>query len=142
MSKLIKFRSPLPNGMLVFEHGVELVMEKQHLHNAKMFIRRSNRRIYLERREDNSQESNTIRVIGKSQGWFFKVAKCIGYVPTDVADKLVAAGLDDRVSARLQMIIKNRTSIDIRFDLLGHKDDLGKFCMVTNKDRSLFQVRT
>ena len=91
--------------------------------------RRSKRRISLEREQDRNSDSHAIRVIGKSRGWYFEAARCIGYVPADIADKLVDAGLDDKVKARLQLIYtEGRKSMGIRFDLLGPKDAYEKFC--------------
>jgi hypothetical protein len=115
--------------MQIFEHGVEVAGVNNRLHDARKFVKRSRRRIYLERVPDNKHDSNSIRVIGKSKGWFFEKNKCIGYVPTDIAEKLVLAEMEDKVTARLQLVsIEDRNSIGIRFDILGPKDYYKKYC--------------
>lgn len=115
-------------GMMIFEHGIEVVVGRRQFHHAKKFIKRSKRRISLERDQAGNKDSHEIRVIGKSRGWYFEAARCIGYVPADVADKLFDAGLDDKVTARLQLIYtEGREFMSIRFDLLGPKDEYEKF---------------
>ena len=110
--------------MRVFEYGVEVAGIRNRYFHAKRFVRRSKRKIYLQPEPGNRQNSTAIRVIGKSRGWFFEVNNCIGYVPADIARKLVVTGIQDKVEARLQMIyLEDRDSSYIRFDILGSKDD-------------------
>jgi hypothetical protein len=127
-------------GMRVFEHGVEVAVNK-HLHSASHFVKRHKRRIYLDRITDRTDDRNVIRVIGKSNGWFHGISKCIGYVPTDIADKLVRANMEDKVKVRLQMIsIDGKQSINIRFDILGPKDDYVKYSsMRSNSPHNFLQ---
>jgi len=92
-------------------------------------MRRSKRRIYLQRESDNKRGSDSIRVMGKSKGWFFEVKKCLGYVPADIARKLVITGAEDRVKVRLQSIyIAGKDSSYIRFDLMGPMDVYKDYC--------------
>jgi hypothetical protein len=116
-------------GMQIYEHGVEVAIVNKRLHDAKKFAKGSKRRIYLERVPDNKHQSNAIRVIGKSKGWVFERIKCIGYVPADIAKKLVLNGLEDKVKTRIQLVsIDDKNSIGIRFDILGPKDVCEKYC--------------
>ena len=62
------------------------------------------RKIHLQALPGNKPDSNTMKVMGKSKGWFVVVEKCIGYVPADIAMKLVASGMENKVIARLQLI--------------------------------------
>jgi hypothetical protein len=120
MSKLTKFVSSIPTGMKIYAHGVDVVVPNQRQRIARKFARRRKRRIYLRREPGDRNGSNAIRVIGKSRGWFLNSKQCIGYVPEDIARKLVTTGIEDKVIARLQLIdIEDRNSINIRFDLLG-----------------------
>jgi hypothetical protein len=116
--------------MHVFEHGIEVAVNK-HFHAAKNFAKRHKRRIYLHRVTNHLHDPSVIRVIGKSKGWFFEKNQCIGYVPADIADKLVRTDTEDKVEVRLQMISINRKqSIAIRFDILGTKDDYKKYSSI------------
>jgi hypothetical protein len=114
--------------MQIYEHGVEVAEVNKRLHHAWKFAKRSKRRIFLERTSDHKFTPYAIRVIGKSKGWFFERRKCIGYVPADVAVKLIDTGIEDKVMAHLQLIsINNKHSVEIRFDILGPKNDYKKY---------------
>jgi hypothetical protein len=127
MPKLTKFNPSIPIGMRVFEHGIEVAVKKR-FHAARNFAKRHNRRIYLSRATVHADDPGAIRVIGKSKGWFFEKTGCIGYVPSDVADKLLRTNLEHKVKVRLQMIsIDDKHSIKIRFDILGPRDDFEKY---------------
>jgi hypothetical protein len=128
MSNLTIFKSPVPAGMRIFEHGVVVEGADKRFHNARSFVKRTKRRIYLQRVPDNKRKPDAIRVIGKSKGWFFEKNKCIGYVPADIARKLVLAKMENKVKARLQLVsIGQRKSIEIRFDIFGPADDFEKY---------------
>ena len=128
MTKLTIFKSPIPAGMEVFEYGVEVAGVSKRAHQALKFAKRNKRRIYLERVPDDRRAQNTIRVIGKSRGWFLERRKCIGYVPADIARRLVLNGMEDKVKTRLQLVsIDDKKSIEIRFDILGSKDNYDKY---------------
>lgn len=115
-------------GMKIYAHGVDVVVPEKRRRIARRFAKRRKRRIYLQRVSDSKNDSNAIRVIGKSKGWFFESEKCLGYVPEDIAKHLVYRGMEDNVKARLQLIaIEDRNSINIRFDLLGPWDDFEKY---------------
>ena len=128
MSKLTIFKSPVPVGMQVYEYGVEVAGVCRRFNAARKFVKRSKRRLYLECVADSGQESRAIRVIGRSRGWLFERNKCIGYVPGDIANKLMHSGMEDKVTTRLQFIsIDDKKSLEIRFDILGSKDDYRKY---------------
>ena len=127
MPEVTKFWSHIPIDMQVFEHGIEVAANK-HVHAARNFAKRHKRRIYLHCVTNHMQDSGAIRIIGKSKGWLLDKKQCIGYVPADIAEKLVRADLEDKVEVRLQRISFNRNrSIAIRFDILGLKDDYEKY---------------
>ena len=115
-------------GMQVYAHGVDVLIPRNYHRIAKKFVRRRKRRIYLQRESDNKDKSITINVIGKSRGWFFESRKCIGFVPEDVASKLVFNEME-KIKARLQLIaIEDSDYISIRIDILGPLDIYKKFC--------------
>ena len=123
------FKSTIPWDMPVFEHGVEVLVDK-HARAARSFANRHKRRLYLERITDHSDHQSAIRVIGKSKGWFFEKSKCIGYVQANIAEKLISATIEDKVKVRLHMISTDEMrSIEIRFDIFGSKNDYEKYCV-------------
>jgi hypothetical protein len=129
----MKFRSSIPGGMRVYEYGVEVAGVRNRYYAAKRFVRRSNRKLYLQREPGSRKNPAAIRVIGKSQGWLFEARRCIGYVPADIARKLVVTGIEGKVQARLQMIyIEDRNSSYIRFDILGPKDNYAHYASRKN----------
>jgi hypothetical protein len=128
MGQLTIFKSRTPTSMRIFEHGVEVAEVNKRYRNAKKFARRRRRRLYLERVRNLETDPKAIRVVGKSKGWFLEKRKCIGYVPGDIAQKLVFTATEGKVTARLQMIsIDDSHSIEIRFDILGPKEDYEKY---------------
>lgn len=129
MPILTIFKSSIPTGMRVFEYGIDVVEVNNRHRAARKFVRRSKRRVYLQRISDHKDDPRAIRVIGKSKGWFFHMSECIGYVPAEIASKLMDADMQDKVIARLQSIsIHDKRSIGIRLDILGTEDDYTKYC--------------
>ena len=130
MSRLTKFRYSIPQGMTVYEDDVEVVGVGNPCRHARKFLKRSKRRIYLQREPGNTHEADAIKVMGRSKGWFREVRKCIGYVPSDIARRLVASGVDSRVMAKLHLVsIRDRDSIQIRINLLGPLSDYEKYAV-------------
>ena len=114
--------------MRAFEQGVDVVEVNDRCHAVRQFAKRSKRRIYLERTSEYADDPRAIRVIGKSKGWLFEISKCIGFVPAEIAKKLMAAEMEDKVMARLQLIsIHDKHSIGIRFDILGAEGDFDRY---------------
>ena len=131
MQRLTIFNSRIPIGMRVFEHGVDVTKVNGRYHAARGFVKRHKRRIYLDRTTDNNDVPSAIRVIGKSKGWFFERSKCIGYLPADIADKLIRTNLEDKVKARIQTIlIDDKHTLNIRFDIFGPMDDYEKYSSI------------
>lgn len=129
MSIFIKFKSSIPLGMKIIEHGIEVSDVKHRYYTVKKFARRRKRRIYLERVLNNKEDLNAIRVIGKSKGWFFESNKCIGYVPTDIAKQLIATGLENKVKVQPQLIwVDDKHHLGVRFDIVGLENDYEKYC--------------
>jgi hypothetical protein len=130
MPMITKFRPRIPVGMRVFEDSVQVAVNNR-LKAARNFAKRHRRRIYLNRATDHADDPGAIRVIGKSKGWIFEKNECIGYVPTDIAYKLVHTDMEDKVKVRLYMIlIDGKDSIKIHFDIFGPKDDYGKYSSI------------
>ena len=124
MSKSKRFKPPIPKGMRIFEQGVSVAGVKHRFYDAKMFARRSNQSIYMERDPNNQHDPNAIKIMGKSKGWFFEVEKCIGYIPAGLAKLIVSKGMEERVQVRLREIfIGDREYVGISFDILGPKKD-------------------
>ena len=114
-------------GMRIFEHSVDVAVNNR-IRAARNFAKRRKRRIYLSRVTDYTADTRAIRIIGKSKGWFLDKSACIGYVPPDIAEKLLRTNMDDKVKVRLHMIsIDKRHSVTIRFDMFGPKDDFEKY---------------
>ena len=115
--------------MRIYEHGIDMLGVNHRSSYARYFVKRSMRKIHLQALPGNKRDSNTMKVMGKSKGWFFEVERCIGFVPADIARKLVVSGMENSVKVRLQMIcIEDNDSINIRFDILGPTDDFERYC--------------
>lgn len=114
--------------MCVLEKNVEVEGVEFHRYDAERFMLRSNRSIFLVREPDNRHDPNLIKVIGKSKNRFLKARKCIGYVPADISNRIVKAGVEKKVQAQLrEAVIGDRRHIRINFDLLGPKDVYDKY---------------
>ena len=130
MPKLTIFKPSIPMGMRVFEHAVDVAVNTR-VRAARNFAKRHKRRIYLSRVRGHPVDTHPIRVIGKSKGWFFEKHECIGYVPPDIAEKLLRTNMDDKVKLRLHMIsIDDEHSISVRFDIFGPKNDYEEYSSV------------
>lgn len=128
MQHLTKFRINIPDGMTVYEHGVEIADARWRQARAKRFVKRRKRHIYLQPETHGRHDSPAIRVMGRSRGLFFEHRRCLGYLPDTVARKLLTVGLEDQVSARLQLIIIEDTGpVHIRLDLLGPADQYDRY---------------
>lgn len=115
-------------GMQVIEHGIEVSGVNYRFNTVKKFAKRRKKRIYLKREPGNKNPPNKIKVIAKSKGWFFETKKCIGYVPTDIANQLIDTGLEERVKVRLRLIwIEDKNYMGVRFDLVGRNDAYEKY---------------
>jgi hypothetical protein len=129
MQKLTLFKTYIPSGMKVFEHGLEVVGVNSRQSYARRFLKRSMRQIYLQPVPGNGLDTDTLLVMSKSRGWFLQTKKCIGHVPADVAWKLIATGMENRVIIRLQLIhIEDKDSVHIRFNVLGPIADFERYC--------------
>lgn len=105
-----------------------MVVPGTYYRSAWKFVKSKGRRIYLKCEEDNRDGSAVIKVIARTQGWLFERQKCIGYIPDDVANKLVSSGTENKVKARLQLIdMENGEAIDIRINLLGPMNTYEQF---------------
>jgi hypothetical protein len=123
MQRLTKFKSSIPPDMRVFEHDIVAEVNERH-YAAIKFVNRHKRRIYLEGITDDKGKPKAIRLIGKSKGWFFERSKCIGYLPANIATKLIRANVQTKVIAQLQMIVVyDKHTLNIRFDILGPTDN-------------------
>lgn len=128
MQKLTQFKLYIPSGMKVFEHGLEVIGVNSRKSYARRFLKRSMRQIYLQPDSDNELDSDTLLVMSRSRGWFLQTKKCIGYVPADVARKLIVTGMENRVIIRLQLIyIEDKDLVHIRFNVLGPIVDFEKY---------------
>lgn len=83
----------------------------------------SNRKYqYLEfvREPKNKYDANAIKVIGCSKGLLFFKRRIIGYVPKEIAKKIVDLGIFSQVIPRLERIFVDlKGHIDIGFQVLG-----------------------
>lgn len=128
MQQLTKFRLTLPDGMTIYEHGVEIAGTVQRHARVRHFARRRRRFIYLQPETDAMDDYLAIRVMGRSRGFFFEKQRCLGYLPEPVARRLRRARLENRVSALLQLIIIEDTGpVHIRLVLLGPADQYDRY---------------
>ena len=130
MQKVTIFQPTVPVDIRVFEHSIDVAVNNR-VRAARNFAKQHKKRIFLSRVTDHTGDTRAIRIIGKSKGWFLEKSRCIGYVPSDIADKLLRAKMDDKVKIRLHMIsIDDKHSITVRFDLFGPKEDFEKYSSI------------
>jgi hypothetical protein len=117
-----RFLPEYPRGMQIFEDTLEVAGVQYRKTQALGFAKGKQQFLYLEREPDNKHDSNTIRVIGHSKRFFSTKQWFLGYVPAEVAKRVVTRGFWGKVAARLRLIeVSEEGYIGIQFDLLGPK---------------------
>lgn len=118
-----EFSSDIPKDHQIYERRLEVAGVQHRKSSAYKFAKGSCQEIYLEREYNNKYDSNAIKMMGVSKGWFFTSRNFIGYVPKEISQQIVGSDMWDSVKPRLcKIYISDKGFVDIKFQLLGYKN--------------------
>ena len=109
--------SRIPDGYQIYFERLPVSGINFRKSNTVSFIKSNSLQIELEREPSNNHDSNAIKVIGIVKRLFGQKRLHLGYVPKEVAQKLVSSGFDLLVLPRLHKTFlgsDNYTEIDIQ----------------------------
>ena len=117
--------------MKIYESNIEVAGIHHRLDHALSFACGRNHRLGLRREPGNKHDPNAIMVFGICEGflfWFITRRYHIGYVPRDIAAKIVRGELFNSITPRLRHIYvaKKNAYITVRLDILGLKKSAPK----------------
>lgn len=114
-----RFDPSRPDGVQIFVPAMQPAgAYYQNYPDARKFVR--GRRLALELKRDpgNPHDSNAIKIIGVVRGLIFKRRYHIGYLPADIARKIVQGGFWPNVGADLRTVQWGEYTT-VEFDLYG-----------------------
>lgn len=114
--------APIPEGFQIYEERLEVAGVVHRKHDAQVFVRASKKWLEFERDAQNEHDGNAIKVIGCSKRWFGTRRKFLGYVPRDVAERMVKANVDASIKPRLlKTYLGDSGYVEILFQIIGPK---------------------
>jgi hypothetical protein len=114
-----KFDLDVPDGFQIYELYIEPAGAYWKNSGTLKFIGSGKHlSLELEREPKNRHDPNAIKIIGVAKGWILKSRYHVGYVPADMAKRLVLGKFWPKVAATLRMV-ESREYTHIKFDLLG-----------------------
>jgi len=113
--------SPIPEGYQIYEERLEVAGLVYRKKDVARFIRGRRPRLEFEREPTNKHDPNAIKIIGISESPLFGPRKRhIGYVPAEIAERIVAGGYWNRVLPRLlHTYLSDKGFVEVDFQLLG-----------------------
>ena len=123
-----KFELDVPDGLQIYESYIEVAGAHQRRADVIDFMKGKTLTLELEREPRNQYDKNAIKVIGVAKGLFLSKRYHLGYVPADMARRLVV-GRFLPIGGTLRMIQVGEY-VNLKFDLLGpdgRKKEYGEF---------------
>ncbi len=117
------FLPDIPEGMQIFESDVSPAGAFFKNPDVAKFTRAKNPFLGLERDVRNKYDANAIRIIGYAKGLFGLRRYEIGFLPKEIARRIVQGGFWGQVQARLRALRYGEYK-EVRFEILGPKGRL------------------
>lgn len=131
---------PLPAGFRIYFDSVPVMGVTMRKVEATTFCKAQGRQLVLEREPDNRHDPNAIKVIGSWKGWFRRKSRLLGYVPAEMAAKLVETGVAPKVLPRLKKTyLGDDGFVEIEFQIIGPKQEYER---LRSREPSPSQLRT
>ena len=124
-----KIKSVRPQGYIIFMDNVEVPFHPRYKDALKKWVESKDLSITLEREPNNPVDTNAIKIIGLSKGFFGTKRRHIGYVEKAIAKKIVEKDFADKVYGELREIGINPDGewIGVRYHLCGLKEFKSKW---------------
>ncbi len=120
----MSYRNVIPKGYQVFEDRVEVTGVSFFRAHILSFAKSKSKWLALEQDTDTVSGNKLIKIFGCTKWLFITKRKLIGYVPTEISNRIVKSGYFLKLIPRLQEIyIDDKESISIYFQILGPKGE-------------------
>ncbi|MBY0445702.1 MAG: hypothetical protein K2Q15_10890 [Burkholderiales bacterium] len=131
----------IPDGMQIFEDRLPVAGISYQAEAAARFVQDADLWIEFERDHLNVHDKNAIKVIGCA-GYGRSARYFLGYVPAEIAAKIVEKGYFDQVKPRLlKTYLSEGGYVEILFQLLGLKGRRAAYGKPANAVDSVAQVK-
>jgi hypothetical protein len=118
----------ISEGLQIYEDRLEVAGVSFRRAQAISFAKSTNVWLELERDEENEHDRNALKVIGCSTSFLGTRRRFIGYVPRDVAKRIVEGGFLEKISPRLlKTYVGESEFVEILFQILGPKGQKFQF---------------
>lgn len=103
------------------------------------FCAASSKDVILEPEPDNAYDKNAIKVIGSWKSFFIRKKKLIGYVPANIAARLMESGVIRSVVPELLQAHIEDDRIRIKIRLIGPQDRYGNYIELVRRDKKTIE---
>jgi len=118
----------IPDGFQIFEDRLEVAGVSFRKSDAASFAKSGTGWLELERDYDNKHDKNAIKVIGCNKEFFGTKRRFIGYVPKDVAKRIVTNAFWGKIQPRLlKTYVGDGGFVEILFQILGPEGQKYKY---------------
>lgn len=119
---------PIPNGFQIYEDWVDVAGIHVRRSAALAFVRSRAGWIELRRDYRNQHDKNAIQVIGCNKGWFGTKRRLIGYLPRDVARRVMENGFWGLIQPRLlKTYVGDTEFVEVVLQIIGPKGKQYKY---------------
>ena len=122
-----RFLPDYPSELVIFETELEVAGLQYRKEAAIKFAEGHDQSLEWEREPENEHDQNAIRLVGVSKGFLSTNRQFLGYVPKDIAKRIVSGGFWEQTSPRLRHISISGEYIHIHFDVLGPKSERSSY---------------
>lgn len=120
------FLPDIPAGMQIFEYDVSPAGGYFKNPDVVKFTRAKKPVLALERDPNNKHDPNAIKIIGYAKGFFGVRRYERGFLPKEIARRIVQGGFWGQVQARLRAL-RHGEYKEVRFEILGPKERLKEY---------------
>jgi hypothetical protein len=121
-----RFDPNRPDGVQIFMPTLQPAGAYFKQPGVQRFVMGKRLALELKREPKNPHDANAIKIVGIVRGLLFKRRYDIGYLPAEIARKIVQGGFWPNVGADLRMVQWGEYTT-IEFDLYGPKGQKKKF---------------
>jgi hypothetical protein len=112
---------PIPDDFQIFEDRLDIAGIQHRKIDAVKFISSKEQWLEFERDEKNKFDLNAIKVKGCTKGLFGTKKRFVGFVPSDVASRIVYFGIEECKPRLLKTYLGDSGFVEIKFQVIGPK---------------------
>ncbi|USD68101.1 HIRAN domain-containing protein [Vibrio sp. SCSIO 43136] len=122
-----RYKNTIPKGFRIFFHEMEVAGTGYRKSAVRTFIANPESKLFLRHDPYNDHDSNAIMVMAEIDGILSKKEHHLGFIPRDLAKKIVSLGLHNQLLVRAKSAwVGDRGGLKLYIDLLGDKDDFDR----------------